>query len=381
MVQQIGLEWLLRDIIYLSVPLIYITKNKKTMFRTKTHSINAMAANSLVEELQQFFVYKLNTVLCSQKKDSCFEAIEWFRDQGQHGGGIRYAANNAKLFNRGSVNVSQIHYDDNEDKALASATALSTIIHPLNPYAPSVHMHISWTEMKNGKGYWRMMADLNPAIENAQATIAFSDCLKQATSSLYQAGSAQGDRYFHIPALDRHRGVSHFYLEDYSSGNLQADFNLAKNLGYSVINTYVDLFQQAIQNQQNLTDEDYNKQLAYHTLYLFQVLTLDRGTTSGLLVHNQNDLGIMGSLPAQIDKTLLASWQKKLASPQDQLLSALIQVLPDQSPCPINDETKLALAQTIRQHYTKYPKALSLQAQGNVIPPTVENHAVQSSLA
>ena len=33
-----------------------------------------------------------------------------------------------------------------------------------NPYAPSIHMHISWTELKSGKGTWRIMADLNPSI-------------------------------------------------------------------------------------------------------------------------------------------------------------------------------------------------------------------------
>ncbi len=350
------------------------------MFRTKAQSINALAANSLVEYLQQYFVYQLETVVCAQPDSSSFQALEWLRDQGQHGGGVRYIANNKQIFNRGSVNVSQIHYDDVENKALASATALSSIIHPLNPYAPSIHIHISWTEMKNGKGYWRMMADLNPAIANEQATTAFNNTLKQATSNLYQAGIDQGNRYFNIPALGRHRGVSHFYLEDYCSGNLQADLNLATTLGQSVIETYLTLFQQAIQNHPNPTTDDYNKQLAYHTLYLFQVLTLDRGTTSGLLVHNQNDLGIMGSLPAYIDKTLLASWQEKLASPQDQLLSAIIQVLPNQSPCAINDEIKLALANAVRQHYNRNPKALSMQAQGNVIPPTVENHSIESPI-
>ena len=27
-----------------------------------------------------------------------------------------------------------------------------------------MHMHISWTQMKDGAGYWRVMADLNPSI-------------------------------------------------------------------------------------------------------------------------------------------------------------------------------------------------------------------------
>ena len=340
------------------------------MYRTKAQSIKALAANTLVEDLQHYFLNQLNSMSGSHP----FEPIEWFRDQGRHGGGVRYVASNEQAFNRASVNVSQIHYDDDDSKSLASATALSTIIHPENPFAPSVHMHISWTEMKNGKGYWRMMADLNPAIENDAAKSLFTRCLKDLAPEQYELASAQGDRYFYIPALERHRGVSHFYLEEYSSEDAQADFNLARILGKGVINTYMDIVNQAQQQHPNPTAEDYNKQRAYHTLYLFQVLTLDRGTTSGLLVHDQNDVGIMGSLPAQIDKILLAGWREKLVAPQDQLLAEILKVLPDDLPCVVDEKVKLALASVVRLHYKSNPKALALQAQGNVIPATVDNH-------
>jgi coproporphyrinogen III oxidase len=344
------------------------------MYRTKAQSIKAAAANSLVEDLQRYFVSQLNNIASSQSDEKQFEPVEWFRDQGLHGGGIRYVATNEQVFNRASVNVSQIHYDDDERKNLASATALSTIIHPQNPFSPSVHMHISWTEMKNAKGYWRIMADLNPAIENESATTLFIDGLKKAAGKQYPLAAAQGDKYFFIPALERHRGVSHFYLEEYNSGDEQADIDLAKTIGKAVIECYAQILSLSIHEHSVPQPADFNKQLAYHTLYLFQVLTLDRGTTSGLLVHDQNDVGIMGSLPAQIDKTLLASWQDKLASPQDQLLTEILNVLPDASPCPIDKSTKLALANAVRLHYKLNPKALAMQAQGNSIPPTVENH-------
>lgn len=344
------------------------------MKRIKAQSIKAETASHLVEELQHYFVKQLNEMDATQQNKQSFTAVEWFRDEGRHGGGVRYVANNPQQFNRASVNVSQVQYDDDLSKNLASATALSTIIHPQNPYAPSVHMHISWTEMKDGRGYWRMMADLNPAIENQQATTLFSEALKIVAEKQYPLAKGQGDRYFFIPALDRHRGVSHFYLEEYNSGDEQADIKLAKTLGLSVIDCYVGLFKQAIANNPSPTADDYDRQKTYHTLYLFQVLTLDRGTTSGLLVHDQNDLGIMGSLPAQIDKNLLARWQENLSAPQDQLLETIIKCLPDTTPCLIDDAVKLALANAVRQHYKKYPQALVMQAQGHSIPTTVDNH-------
>lgn len=344
------------------------------MIRIKSRSIKAQAANTLVEELQHNFVSKLNKLTGSQQKISSFKKVEWFQDTGLHGGGTRYVAVNENKFNRASVNVSQVHYDDDSSKNLGSATAISTIIHPKNPHAPSVHMHISWTEMKNGKGYWRMMADLNPAIENESAKSLFETSLNNVAPLVYELAARQGDKYFYIPALQRHRGVSHFYLEEYSSNNEQADYKLAKTLGETAINCYLEIFSKAVRNHPEPTTEDYKKQLQYHTLYLFQVLTLDRGTTSGLLVHNQNDLGIMGSLPAQIDKDLLISWKGKLPSPQDELLSAILNVIPNKKPCVIDEKIKVLLANVVRQHYKSNPKAISMQAQGNITPPTVDNH-------
>jgi coproporphyrinogen III oxidase len=63
------------------------------------------------------------------------------------------------VYGRASVNVSVVHYDDEPEKALSAACALSAIVHPLNPHAPSMHLHTSWTSKKDGRGYWRIMAE------------------------------------------------------------------------------------------------------------------------------------------------------------------------------------------------------------------------------
>ncbi len=283
------------------------------------------------------------------------------------------------LFNRATVNFSQVHYDDLPDKKLASATALSCIIHPENPHGPSVHMHISWTELREGKGYWRVMADLNPAIPESTDREAFRSALTAAAPAVFGEAEAQGDRYFSIPALDRTRGVVHFYLEAYSTGDFSADQSLARRVGEETIDTYVALLKKSLESNPQPTDEDRDRQLAYHTVYLFQVLTLDRGTTSGLLVHDQNDVGILGSLPSHVDRELLAQWRERLPSPQDRLLAEIVAALPPGNPCPVDESTKKALAQLIRSHYRSFPDALALQASGSVVPPTVANHETVSS--
>ncbi len=344
------------------------------MERIRAKSARAEQGYNLVCDLQQRFVTKLNAISKKYGSSKPYAPTEWLRDNGRHGGGVRYMATDETLFNRASVNTSQVHYDDDATKQLGSASAISTIIHPKNPLAPSVHIHISWTEMKNGSGYWRVMADLNPAIEFKEDKAQFADQVNLAAPQQYAEGSAQGDRYFNIPVLGRHRGVTHFYLENYASGDFENDLKMAKKVGETAIDTYCDILSAALEKRPSPTEDDYKKQLDYHTLYFLQVLTLDRGTTSGLLVHNQNDIGILASLPSHVHRTLLASWKVKMPAPQDQLLQKMLDCLVNKEVCPVEDDTKQALANCLRKHYQAHPEAIEMQASGNTNPPTVDNH-------
>ena len=355
--------------------MLYFFQIKKVVnMRIYAKSTEAKQAKELVEELQTYFVGKLNDVSYELGNGEVFEAVEWDRDGGIHGGGVRYEARDESVFNRASVNVSQVHYDEDESKKLSSATAISTIIHPQNPHAPSMHMHISWTQMRDGKGYWRIMGDLNPSLKNDVFQRDFEMALERAAGEYYEEGKAQGDRYFNIPVLGRTRGISHFYLENFNTGDFEADKAFAFAMGKAIIDAYIGITLQALQYHVGYTQEEKEAQLAYHTLYLFQVLTLDRGTTSGLMVHDQNDVGIMGSIPSHINKPLLYSWLEKMPKPQDNLLLGLLDALPEGQKVLVDESVKKRLADAVREHYKKYPKALSMQASGEIVPPTVENH-------
>lgn len=329
-------------------------------------SPQAARAFGLVEALQTRFVRSLEEL-----GGVPFQCNEWARDDGRHGGGRRYGIADSDLLGRASVNVSQVYYHDEPERSLASASALSAIVHPVHPLAPSVHIHLSWTELKNGSGYWRIMADLNPAVPRPEHTARFVENLQKAAPDLFSEAAEQGDQYFYIPALQRHRGVTHFYLENFNSGHFSDDLDLATRIGETAIDTYRvclnDTFPAA-------TDAEYAAQLAYHTLYFFQVLTLDRGTTAGLLVHNQNDVGILGSLPPRVDAGLLAAWREPMPKPQDQLLDRILELFPQQGVCEVDESIKQRLADAVRAHYQHYPQALELQASAHSIPPTIENH-------
>ena len=335
-------------------------------------SIKAKNSYTLVKNLQNRFAKSLNKLSKELGENKSFKEVFWLRDDGLHGGGSRFEARDNILFNTGSINVSQVHYDEDDTKNLKSATAISTIIHPKNPNVPSVHIHISLTELRNGKTYWRLMADLNPSILNKDDENKFTSDMQNISKDKFEEAKIQGDKYFNIPVLNKTRGVSHFYLENYNSGNEKDDEIFALEFGETVIDSYVDIISNAFKTRTTFSVEDIKTQLDYHTLYLFQVLTLDRGTTSGLLVHNQNDLGIMGSLPSFINKQLLSSWEVLMESPQDELVKGLVSCIDNNGV--INEEVKIKLANMVRVHYTKYPNALNMQASGNTIPTTVNNH-------
>ena len=365
---------------------------------TFPQSAHAGVVLKALTALQERFRDGLNDLSQQWGDQSTLSRSAWLRDQGQHGGGWRWGGVDKGILNRGSLNISSVHYDDLPEKRLSSATALSCIVHPHNPVAPSLHTHISWTEMRPdpsiigqiepGKrvkraGGWRFMADLNPSTLFEEDRELFIEEIDQSLRLLSDEwlihAKAQGDRYFWIPSLNRHRGVAHYYLEQWQGKSLNDDLNLAISFGKTVIDTYLKILNRAFQHAEQRKEANVENQIAYHSAYFLQVLTLDRGTSSGLLVHQQNDVGIMGSLPQRVNTELLRSWVSLLPKPQDQLLLALIECLPKQKISEVDANTRAQLAQTVRTHYQNYPKALALQARGDILPPTVANHSSESS--
>jgi coproporphyrinogen III oxidase len=340
----------------------------------KASSVRAQRALALVESLQVSLAARMEKTgrLLGASRD--FKPVHWLRDRGRHGGGTRLQCADTAVFDRASVNMSCVHYDDQPTKRLASANALSAIVHPAHPVGPSMHTHISFTELRDGAGYWRMMADLNPSHPDPTATGRFRAALEDAAPELFAQAAAQGDRYFFIPALDRHRGVAHFYLEQFDSGDFEADLRLAQTLGNAIVRTYGRILDAALLGRAHATEAERATQLEYHTLYLFQVLTLDRGTTSGLLVHSQNDVGVLGSLPSHVSPPLLASWRTAVPEVQAPLVDALVRALPTGDRVRVDVQAKKRLAAVVRAHYAEHPEALALQARGDVVPPTVANH-------
>lgn len=76
----------------------------------------------VVSMLQQIFVGNLESLRragADGSKDAdvageSFKPVGWVRDGGLHGGGVRLQTIDSPVFNRASVNVSAVHYEDKE---------------------------------------------------------------------------------------------------------------------------------------------------------------------------------------------------------------------------------------------------------------------------
>ncbi len=63
-------------------------------------SQEALQASDTLQALQQYFVSALENHV-SDTFSTHLEAVDWGRDGGQHGGGMRYGTRDTVLFNRG----------------------------------------------------------------------------------------------------------------------------------------------------------------------------------------------------------------------------------------------------------------------------------------
>jgi len=358
---------------------------------TPPRSPRAREVLAQLTALQERFRAGLDALSARLGDGAPLARAEWLRDEGAHGGGWRYGGHerapfDGGLLNRGSLNVSCVHYDDQPAKALSSATALSCIVHPAHPAAPSLHTHVSWTELRAGEGGgWRLMADLNPSLPREEDRARFVGEVLESLGALapqWRAYAlAQGDQYFEIPSLGRRRGVAHFYLEQWSTGDAEGDARLAAGFGARVVDVYLSILSSALERAgapREATEEQRAAQLAYHSAYFLQVLLLDRGTSSGLLVHDQNDRGILGSLPQRVSAPLLREWVPRQPPLHGALLTRLLDALPDAPVVTLTDDLRATLARECRAFYRAHPAALDLQARGDVLPPTVAHHAARA---
>ncbi|MFQ5438901.1 MAG: oxygen-dependent coproporphyrinogen oxidase [Paracoccaceae bacterium] len=239
-------------------------------------------------------------------------------DGSDAGGGLMSVMRAGRVFEKVGVNVSTVFGTLGQEAQTAMAarpglagmkddprfwaSGISLVAHMQNPHVPAVHMNtrMFWTP----HGWWfGGGSDLNPCIEYDADTKAFHTVLKahcdRHDTAFYPRLKAWADEYFFVPHRGRARGVGGIFLDDYTSGDWEADFAFIQDVGRAFLPAFLPLVRR--RRDTEWSDADKDRQLIHRGLYAEYNLVYDRGTKFGLATGHDADAVLM-SLPP------LAKW-------------------------------------------------------------------------
>ncbi len=269
-----------------------------------------------LQELKQQapkFFSSLQDTIC-QGLEACdgqarFREDLWHREGG--GGGRTRVMENGAIFEKAGVNFSAVEGTLPEEfaKKLGGggagreffATGVSLVLHPHNPYIPTVHANFRFLE-KGGGAWFGGGADLTPIYPFREDVVHFHSTLKQAcdlhSPEYYPKFKSWCDEYFFIKHRNETRGVGGIFF-DYLEGDLEAIFAFVREAGQSFLPAYLPIVER--RRHLSYTEREREFQLIRRGRYAEFNLVYDRGTVFGLETRGRTE-SILMSLPP------LASW-------------------------------------------------------------------------
>lgn len=245
-----------------------------------------------------------------------FEVSETRRasdDGSDAGGGLMSVMRGGRVFEKVGVNVSTVYgrLGPRAQAAMAArkdlpgmqddprfwASGISLVAHMQNPHVPAVHMNtrMFWTP----HGWWfGGGSDLNPCIEYDEDTARFHAVLKEYCdrhgAHHYPRLKEWADDYFFVPHRGRARGVGGIFVDDYSTGDWEADFAFIQGVGRAFLPAFLPIVEK--RRETPWDDSEKERQLIHRGLYAEYNLVYDRGTKFGLETGHNADAVLM-SLP------------------------------------------------------------------------------------
>jgi coproporphyrinogen III oxidase len=249
----------------------------------------------------------------------------WRRAEG--GGGVARVLEGGAVYEKGGVLYSAINGRDLPPVVLAEhpdvppgtpyfATGVSLILHPLNPYVPTVHFNVRYFEV--GEVYWYGGGmDLTPYYPFREDCIHFHRTLKSCCDGFdagyYARFKPWCDRYFYLKHRAEPRGIGGIffnYLHDDRAGGL--GFILA--LGQAFLEAYLPIVERRRGMPWGERERDFQ---AYRRgRYVEFNLIYDQGTLFGLQSAGRTE-SILVSLPPQVRWRY--DWQPQPGSPEEAL--------------------------------------------------------------
>ena len=278
-------------------------------------------------ELQELIVERLEQV--DGKK---FQRDSWQRPEG--GGGLSCVMEEGNVFERGGVNFSHVFGDKLPPSASANrpelagrgfeAMGVSLVLHPRNPYAPTVHMNVRcFVAKKDGaEPVWWFGGgmDLTPYYGFAEDAIHFHQMCKNALQPFGEQYHPRFkkwcDEYFYLKHRAEPRGVGGIFFDDFAEGGFEAAFNLVESVGDHFLPAYVPIVEKRADTPYGERERDFQ---AYRRgRYVEFNLVYDRGTIFGLQSGGRTE-SILMSLPPIVKWRY--DWQPEPGSPEAKLYS------------------------------------------------------------
>lgn len=281
------------------------------------------------------FMRQLQDEICQvlQQLDEVgrFQEDAWERVEG--GGGRSRVLRDGKVFEQGGVNFSEVWGSPLPPSVVTQcpeaaghnfyATGTSMVLHPRNPYVPTVHLNYRYFEA--GPVWWfGGGADLTPYYGFASDAAHFHSSLKKACDGhhpeYYPVFKRWCDEYFYLKHRQEARGIGGIFF-DYQDGQGQlyrgshSDtptaaysnsigtlaprswedmFAFVRSCGQAFLPAYVPIVEE--RQAMEYGDRERNFQLYRRGRYVEFNLVYDRGTIFGLQTNGRTE-SILMSLP------------------------------------------------------------------------------------
>ena len=264
------------------------------------------------DEIKQYFLGLQDSIVSrlEQLDGKAFRSDTWKRPQG--GGGTSKLIEEGNLLERGGVNFSHVFGDKLPPSASANrpeiagrkfeAMGVSLVLHPRNPYIPTVHMNVRFfaaTRTDTEPVWWFGGGmDLTPYYGFEEDCVHFHAVCKQALSPfgqhVYPDYKAWCDRYFFLKHRNEPRGIGGVFFDDLCSPDLATCFALTRSVGDHFLEAYVPIVARRLDNEYGERERDFQ---AYRRgRYVEFNLVYDRGTLFGLQSGGRTE-SILMSLP------------------------------------------------------------------------------------
>jgi len=293
--------------------------------------IDSQTVREYLLDLQQQIVTQLETL-----DGATFARDVWEKptDAQLGGGGLTCILENGDLFERAGVGFSHVVGKALPPSASAQrpdlagrgfeALGVSLVLHPRNPYVPTVHMNVRFFIAKAAAEadiYWFGGGmDLTPYYGFEDDARHFHSTCKQALEPFgadkYPRFKKWCDEYFYLKHRDEPRGIGGVFFDDFHEPGFAASFAMQRAVGDAFLDAYVPIVERRRGSPYGERERSFQ---AYRRgRYVEFNLVFDRGTLFGLQSGGRTE-SILMSLPPIVNWKY--DWKPEPETPEARLYS------------------------------------------------------------